>query len=427
MRVHLPQEGWLSAWRTRLARTRPRLPVTIHPGRVVLTLALSSMLYVFAVSQTSAEATWLTTFSVPVDAVNVPSGLGTVDHLAPVHLRVRAAQEVLSRLQPDSFTAQVDARHAHDGDTELPVVVRSTDPGVNAVASEPAQMQLHLEAIQQRVLPVHVHIVGQVAEGYQPGPKPDHVTLAGPASLVDQAVEAVVDVGVGGATVSVNGVFTSSVVDANGNSLTAATQHITPAAVSVEVPITQLTQYKEVGVRPVTRGEPPPGYLVQPLELNPATATLVGSAAALAGTTFVETQPIDIGGIATTVVRRVALVAPTGTLLLQPDQTVNVTVRVRPLVMTQTLRVSPSVVNLPNDVTLTRPPDAVAVTIAGPAPTLSTLGAVDLRVVLDVAGKGPGQYQITPDVQNLPAGMTLESVGPHQVLVDLSAAAAGAA
>ena len=68
------------------------LPVTIHPGRAVLTLALSSMLYVFAVSQTSAEATWLTTFSVPVDAVNVPSGLGTVDRLAPVQLRVRATQ-----------------------------------------------------------------------------------------------------------------------------------------------------------------------------------------------------------------------------------------------------------------------------------------------------------------------------------------------
>jgi YbbR domain-containing protein len=83
------------------------------------------------------------------------------------------------------------------------------------------------------------------------------------------------------------------------------------------------------------------------------------------------------------------------------------------------VRVPPSVINLANNVALVRLPDPIAVTITGPAPTLSTLNANDFRVVLDVADKGPGRYDISPRVQNLPAGMTLESIDPKSVQVDL--------
>jgi YbbR domain-containing protein len=106
-------------------------------------------------------------------------------------------------------------------------------------------------------------------------------------------------------------------------------------------------------------------------------------------------------------------------LLLQQGQQATVTVRVQTLTIAQTVRVPPSVINLANNVALARLPDPIAVTITGPAPTLATLNANDFRVVLDVAGKSPGRYDITPRVQNLPAGMTLESIDPKSVQVDL--------
>src|SRR5262249_49347789 len=147
---------------------------------------------------------------------------------------------------------------------------------------------------------------------------------------------------------------------------------LTPPAVTVTVPISQQTQYKEVAVRAVVVGNPAPGYVLQPVEVSPTTATLQGSPSDLEGVDYVPTQPIDVSGISTTVVRTVPLVPPTGTLLLQPGQTVTVTVRVSTLTVSQTVNVPPSVINLPTNMQLVKPPGPVSVTARGPAPAFAS-------------------------------------------------------
>jgi YbbR domain-containing protein len=193
-----------------------------------------------------------------------------------------------------------------------------------------------------------------------------------------------------------------------------------PPAVTVTVPVVQQTQYKEVAVRPVVTGSPAAGYILQPLEVNPTTVTLRGNQPDLEATNFVPTQPIDVSGISTTTVRSVPLNQPSSTLLLQPGQTVTVTVRVTTLTTFQTVRVPPSVLNLSGNVQLVRTPDPVSVTVQGPAPAFATLAlaASDFRVVVDVNGKGAGRWDVEPKVQ-LPVGLNLESVSPSRVLVEL--------
>ena len=190
---------------------------------------------------------------------------------------------------------------------------------------------------------------------------------------------------------------------------------------SVQVPIIQQTQYKEVGIRPVTQGQPAAGYVLQPLEVNPPTTTLAGDANTLEGKDFVDTAPVDINGISTTVVRNVALAPTQGTLLLQTGQTVAVTVRVTTLSVTQTVRVPPSVINLSGAVQLVRTPALVSVTISGPAPVLSSLvlNPNDFKVTLDVTGKGPGQFDVDVKVQQVPTGLTLDDFQPKKVQVEL--------
>ena len=48
--------------------------------------------------------------------------------------------------------------------------------------------------------------------------------------------------------------YTPRIVDNHGNDLKDLNLHTTPPAVTVQVPITQQTQYKEVGVRVATQG-----------------------------------------------------------------------------------------------------------------------------------------------------------------------------
>lgn len=407
-----------------------RLPFNVDLGRAVFAVALAVLLYFVALNETNPESRSLTSFTVPVQPVNVPPGLQVTTTPPPVHLWVRAPNNVLSRLRPESFTAQVDLATAVAGDNDnLPVVVNSTDPDVHQADPEQGTLRLHLEEIRAQPLPVRVNLIGQVPPQYLLGQAtvdPPQMIVTGAASLVGRATEAVVDVSVDRVTVPINGVYTPRILDDHGVDLRDLNLRTSPPSLTVQVPITQQTQYKEVGVHTVTTGQPAAGYVVQPLEVNPSTATLVGDSAALEAANFVDTAPIDINGISTTIVRSVALSPPAKTILLQQGQTVTVTVRVTTLSVNQTVRVPPSVINLSGAVQLAHPLDLVSVTISGPAPALSSLALNpnDFKVILDVSGKGPGRWEVDVKVPQVPTGLTLDDFTPKKVQVDLAQALA---
>jgi YbbR domain-containing protein len=404
-----------------------RLPFTIDPGRAVFAVGLAVLLYFVSLSETNPADQRETSFSVPVVVVNVPPGLVMTTAPQTVRLWVTAPLNVFNRLRPESFSAQIDATGASSGDNQLPIKVTSSDPEVQAVQPEQSNLLLHLEEVANRVLPVVPNLQGQVASGYQVGTPtvdPQTLTVSGAASEVGRASEAVVDINIDHVTVPVNGVFTPRIVDDRGSDLKDLNLHASPSSVTVQVPITQQTAYKQVGVRPVTDGQPAAGYVLQPLVVNPPTTTVVGDPAALSAVDFVDTVPIDINGISSTVVRTVALSPPQNTLLLQPGQTATVTVQVTPLTTSQTVRVSPTVINLSGAVQLAHPLDLVSVTITGPAPALQslTLNPNDFKVTVDANGKGPGRYTLDVKVQQVPTGLTLQDDTPKQVQVDLIAA-----
>jgi YbbR domain-containing protein len=404
-----------------------RLPFTIDLGRAAFAVALAVLLYFVALSETNPADQRKTQFTVPVQVVNVPPGLVVTTQPAAVQLYVTAPLSVFDRLRAESFTAQVDATGATAGDNSLAITVTSTDPDVRAVQADPPRVVLHLEEVTNRVLPVRVNLQGAAAPGYEVGTAsvdPPTLTVAGATSFVNRASEAVVDIPIERVTVSINGAFTPRVVDNRGNDLKDLNLRVNPQSVTVQVPITQQTLYKQVGIRPNTQGQPAAGYALQPLEVNPPTATLVGDAAGLEAVSLVDTAPVDISGISSTIVRTVALIPPPRTLLLQDGQTVTVTVRVTTLTVSQTVRVLPSVINQSGAVQLARPLDLVAVTISGPAPALQnlTLNPNDFRVVVDATGKGPGRYPLDVRVQQVPAGLSVQDISPKQVQVDLTQA-----
>ncbi|MBV9543240.1 MAG: hypothetical protein JOY61_02550 [Chloroflexi bacterium] len=405
-----------------------RLPFTVDFGRALFAIALSVLLYFVALSETNPESRQETNFTIPVQPVNVPSGLVLTSRPPDVRVWVRAPANVFSRLNQNSFTAQVDCTNAQAGQNDnLPITVTPSDPEVREATPDPATAKLTLEEVRPQVLPVRVNVTGTPPAGYlrgDPTVDPTQITVTGAASLVSRATEAIVDVNVDRVTVSVNGVYTPRIVDDRGNDLRDLNLRAAPPSVTVQVPITQQTQYKEVGIVAVTQGQPAAGYILQPLVVNPPTATLRGDPADLEGANFIETSPIDVTGISATTVRTVPLVPPQRTLLLQPGQTVTVTISLTTLSVSQTVNVPPSVINIGSGVQLIRPPAPVAITVSGSAPALSTLSLnpSDFRVVLDVSGKGPGGYEIDVKVQNLPNGLSLDNVSPAKVHVDLQPA-----
>jgi YbbR domain-containing protein len=186
-----------------------RLPFPVDMGRAVFAVGLAVLLYFVALSETNPADQRQTSFTVPVQVVNVPSGLVITSPPPGVRLWVIAPLNVFSRLRPESFAAQVDATGARAGDNDnLPITVTTTDPEVRSVQPDQASVRLTLEEVRQQVLPVRVNLSGQPPTGYQQGAPtvdPARITVAGAASLVGRATAAVVDVSIDRVTVSVDG------------------------------------------------------------------------------------------------------------------------------------------------------------------------------------------------------------------------------
>jgi YbbR domain-containing protein len=279
-----------------------------------------------------------------------------------------------------------------------------------------------VEEVSERIMPVRLNILGNVPFGYAystPRIAPENVTVSGASSAVQRVESVVADIRLDSLTVSLNATYAPRPLDARGAEV--RTVRVNPSTVNVEVPVAQQVGYKEVGVRPVVRGRVAAGYLLQPIEVEPATVmTVVGSPSALSAVSFVDTEPVDVSNISTPVVRRVLVEPPTGLTLLQP-QPVSLTIRVTSLTVSQTLRVAASIQGLGQGLEIVGDIQPVDVTLNGPAPVLQTLTPRDFRVVLELNGLGPGRHDLEPKVA-VPGSFTLERVEPARVTVTLRAA-----
>lgn len=388
-------------------------------GRILLALLLALGLWIVVQNEQNPERLALTQFSVPVDVVDIPPGLTMVSDSPAVQLWARAPENVWPRLRADSFTARVSAANGASGVNDLPVQVVALDSLVRTAEPRPEMVRVRLEEVRERAVPVKVEAVGNVPFGYTfstPRFSPERVTVAGPESLVQRVDAVTVDIRMEGVTVSVSGGFVPRPVDARGGEVKGV--RVAPAQVSVDIPVTQQIAYKEVGIRPLTKGKLLPGYYMLPVEVDPASATIVGDPSVISRVAYLETDAVEVTDASSSTVRRSKVNLPEGVSLLQPQLTVLVTVRVQPLEITQSMRLLPTVEGLGPDLVVSSQLPLVELAVSGPAPTLQSLNPRDFRVTLNLAELGPGRHEVQPRVA-LPTSFKLERLEPNMITVEL--------
>ncbi|NOZ05038.1 MAG: hypothetical protein GXP41_01620 [Chloroflexi bacterium] len=84
----------------------------------------------------------------------------------------------------------------------------------------------------------------------------------------------------------------------------------------------------------------------------------------------------------------------------------------------QKIVVKPSWEGLGTDLLIRFTPSTVTITVKGPALSVRNLSPSDIRSILDVHGRGPGTYLLTPRVE-LPWGYRLAAITPPQLRVTL--------
>ncbi len=365
---------------------------------------------------------------IPVQVVNQPPDTHLVEGWQQqVRVRLRAPKSVWDRLKPQDIEAILDLTPNQSpldpGTYFIQVQVRLNVEPALLLQVEPAFIQVELEAIRERLMPVQVLVRNEPELGYQadtPIVSPDTVRVSGPASLVEQVAQVVTSVSLSGARDAVQepaAVLTP--VDASGRRVSGVT--LTPEQVSVQVPVRQRANFKEVIVKPEIVGQPASEYYIAQVRLNPSVVLIAGPRSVLEELPgFLSTVPISIAGVTEDVVERLPLELPPGVATVNPSEpAVQVTIDIEPFQGSVTVTRTVTFQGLQPGWMALASPEAVEILLSGPLPRLSALVPDDVRVVLDLTGMRPGDKKQFAPVVVQPEGITVDSVIPSVIEVQV--------
>ncbi|MFZ4579262.1 MAG: YbbR-like domain-containing protein [Myxococcota bacterium] len=231
---------------------------TRHLGLKILSLVLAFLIHGVVQRDNVREAD----FEVPVVLAGTPKGQAFVGKLPEVvKVRVRGRwggiRELLSNRSSKVLVDMSSLRNGENYVFERRAVEQQlSSRHVEVVGVEPALIEVRLENVEEKVVPVEVSLVGEPAPGFRVGSRslrvvPDHVTITGPASDVLKIIS------LRAAPVEMNGTESDLRVNAR---LLAAGNHLVRRSVDevmVEVRLEELEVTRTLAAWPiVTRGCP---------------------------------------------------------------------------------------------------------------------------------------------------------------------------
>lgn len=311
-----------------------------------------------------------------------------------VNVRVRGRRSLVANLKPSDIHAQVNLRGRMEGDNLIRVDV-STPPNVELIDVSPREIMVTLEAIIEEQLPVSVDIIGVPAPGFavdRPTSKPQAVVVKGPRSLVNAVKKVSASIDVTDTNSTIVSTLPVRVLDAQNKEQKGVT--FRPEVVEVTVPIVPVSN---VQVLPNIRGNPPEGYIIRDVRIDPPTVVVTGGHEILDGLQSLGTESINVEGATSTVSTDVKLILPKGVSLFDEDiETVRVTVEIERLATT-TLNVDSEeiqILNLSTGLQAEVEKREILLTVSGPESIIDKVNKNMLRLNIDVANLAEGVYII---------------------------------
>jgi YbbR domain-containing protein len=400
--------------------------------RVVMATLLAFALWVF-VSYTQNPDVTSSFDSVPVEIEGLAPGMLVVDKdgqprasRPTVDLTVDADEDTLRSMTVSDIRALVDVSERGPGEHSVPINIVPTRSGLQRArfSADPDFLLIRLDQEITRTVPLTVEIAGSVPFGFESGEPEvalagqpvETVQIRGPQSLVERVDRARITADIDRLTANYNSPRTPEPVSDDGQVVAGVT--LTPSTVNLNVPISSSVGVKRVPVIPVLNGQPASGYVVTGVAVEPQLVTLTGSSGPLDAVESVSTLGVSIGGASQTFTRTVAIAEPVGTRLGfgEPTSAV-ITVQVAPVVrpFQVTLPVPVQVVDIPPGLLASLSPQIVQVELVGTTTQLGGLDAESLVGLVSASGRGPGSYNIVPDIR-LPDGVSLAQAPPAVAL-----------
>ena len=172
---------------------------------------------------------------------------------------------------------------------------------------------------------------------------------------------------------------------------------ITPSTVPLEL---EKSGRRSVPVVPAVEGDPAPGFVIGRATATPATVEVIGPERRLRDLSNATTEPVSVAGQKASVTDVVTVGVADPALRLAETQTATVTVEVLPAPVERDFAGVPiRWRNLGGGLTARIHPSVTRVTIRGRLPALDAVRAETIDAFVDLAGLGPGQYNLRVQIE----------------------------
>jgi YbbR domain-containing protein len=388
-------------------------------------LVFAITVWVFSVNQSDPTETRTYPQPINLEIIGLDSNLIIVNDITEqVSLTLRAPRSILDQLENDRnlINVTLDLSGYEAGVHTLTPQVNIGLSPAEVVRFNPATIFVKLDALVSQNFPIQIITIGNPAIGFEtqtPELSQESVMISGPQSVVDSVEEVIAEVSIVDASEDIQRTVDVVAYNTEGNSLNGLT--ISPGSIEVTIPINQRGGYRTVVVKIVTSGQIAPGYRLTNIFSMPPTVTIFSANPSLVEDIpgFVETTPINLNGANEDLEVRVALNLPQG-INVVGSQNVTVQVSIDPIESSANFSDIPiQTEGLDSTLTAEISPENVDVYLSGPLNFLEELTPSSIIVLIDLTDRGPGTYQLAPEVKLDNEEITVDAILPNTVEVTI--------
>ncbi len=366
---------------------------------VLLSYLLAMAVWISAVSASdpTIERTYTRTVNIELIGqdpaqvvVSPPPGAMNIKLSAPSSIWEQLATE------PQAVRALVDLSNLETGKHTLPVKIQISLRPVKLVSYTPRTIDVELDDLISKTLPINMVVNGEPAIGFQLGARvlsDTETTISGPAQLINRVDKIRARLEINNTRESIERDLDLQAIDVN--ELVVNNVSMSPNVVKVSQAISQRGGYRNVVIKAVLQGQVASGYRVTNISVFPPAVTVFSTDPTIIEQLpgYIETTPLDLNGVNSDVNVKLSLNLPAGVSVVE-ETAVNVQVGVA------TIEGSITLDNMPLTINGVKPgfeavisPDVVDVILSGPLPVLDSLQKSDVQVYIDLAQEGVGTYQ----------------------------------
>jgi YbbR domain-containing protein len=391
-------------------------------------LIFAVVVWIFAVTQADPAETRTYPRSLPMEIIGLDPSLTIINEVPQqVNVAIRAPSSIHTQLENDINLIDITLDLSGYGSgvhTLSPQVNLGISPA-EVIRVNPSSVFIKLDAIITENFPIEVRMIGNPTIGFEVQPaelSAESVLISGPQSLIDTIELVVAEINIADVSEDIQRMIELIPYDIDETPVTGV--NLSPSAIQVIVPVTQRGGFRTVVVKIVTSGQIAPGYRLTNIFALPPTVTIFSADPNLVDTIpgFVETTPINLNMASENIEIRVALNLPEG-INVVGSQNVTVQIGIDPIQSSISFTNVPiQLEGLGEDLLAEISPENVDIFLSGPLPLLDELDLTKILVLIDLSDRGPGTYQLVPEILLENDQISVDVILPSSIEVTISEA-----